>query len=237
MRTSGQRDPSKLSTFAGSLDYERAACAQAQIPPDRGDFDSELEDVPDRAGATLGRTATATILPGNPAFGIDTVKTRAGENNVDEATQYSRGAVCDLLLPSCGRPRSFGELSQPCDQDDRAVSTGRPDRYHGPTRCARIVDQARPGGGGRKSAGRGFDARHESCRLRRGGRLHAAVRIVRLARGRARALRQARHRPPQVVRSGCFRFAAAARLRGGTVRAGEIRGRIRRLRQGQPRQA
>src|SRR5262249_61771600 len=93
-------------------------CRSPQITSPRRDFDSELGDEPDRAGATLGRTARATILPGNPAFAIDTVKTRAGENNVDEATQYSRGAVCNLLLPSCGRPRGFAELSQPCDQDD-----------------------------------------------------------------------------------------------------------------------
>src|SRR5262249_48382498 len=68
-------------------------------------------------------------------------------------------------------------------------------------------------------------------------RLHAAVRIVRLARRRARALREARHRPTQAVRSGCVGLAAAARLRGGAVRAGDIRGGVRRLRQGQSRQA
>src|SRR6516162_8138796 len=90
-------------------------------------------DEPDRTGATLGRTATAAILPADPAFAIDTMKTRAGEHNVDEATQYSCGAVRGLLLAGCGRPRSFAELSQPRDQDDRAVSTGRPDRHHGPT--------------------------------------------------------------------------------------------------------
>ena len=195
------------------------------------------EDSCSIAGATLGRTATAAILPGNPAFAIDTMKTRAGEHNVDEATQYSCRAVRGVLLPSCGRPRSFAELSQPRDQDDRAVSTGRPDRHHGPTRCARIVDQARPGGRGRKSAWRGFDARFEGSGERRGGRLHAAVRIVRLARRRARALREARHRPTQVVRSRCFGLAAAARLRGGAVRAGEIRGGVRRIRQGQSGQA
>src|SRR5262249_29677451 len=221
MRTSGRRDPSKLSTFAGSVDYERAACAQAQIRQTDASLTPSWGMGPDRAGATLGRTATATILPGNPVFAIDTVKTRAGENNVDE---NSRGAVWDLLLPGCGRPGSVAELSQPFDQDDRAVSTGRPDRHHGPTGCARSVDQAWPGGGGRKSAGRGFDPRHESCRVRRSGRLHAAVRIVRLARRRACALREARHRPPQAVRSGCVGLAAAARLRGGAVRAGEIRG-------------
>src|SRR5262249_14078592 len=79
---------------------------QSQITSPRRDFDSKLGDEPDRAGATLGRTATATILPGDPAFAIDTMKTRAGESNVDEATQHSRGAVRDLLLPGCGGPRS-----------------------------------------------------------------------------------------------------------------------------------
>src|SRR5262249_45178851 len=37
------------------------------------------------------------------------------------------------------------------------VSAGWPHRHHGPPGCARIVDQARPGGRGRKSAGRRFD--------------------------------------------------------------------------------
>src|ERR1700731_3460067 len=61
-------------------------------------------------GATLGRTATAAILPGKAAFAIDTMKTRAGEHNVDEATQHPCGAVRGLLLAACGRPRSFAEL-------------------------------------------------------------------------------------------------------------------------------
>src|SRR5712691_798021 len=89
--------------------------------PRPGRSRAKSADEPDRAGATLGRTATAAILPGNPVFAIDTMKTRAGEHNVDEATQYSCGAVRGLLLPSCGRPRSFAELSQPRDQDDRDV--------------------------------------------------------------------------------------------------------------------
>src|SRR5262245_27291174 len=111
------------------------------------DFAFGLTAGPDRVGATLGRTASATAsLPDNLAFAIERT-TASGESNDDDETEHSRGAA-DLFLPICGLPGSSAALSEPCHQDDRAVSAGRPDRHHGPTGCARIVDQARPGGRG-----------------------------------------------------------------------------------------
>ena len=68
------------------------------------------------------------------------------------------------------------------------------------------------------------------------GRLHADVRLVGLAGGRALALRQRRHRSAQDVCAGRDLRAAAASHGDVGRGAGQDSRRVRRLRQGQSRQ-
>ena len=87
----------------------------------------------------------------------------------------------------------------------------------------------RPAGGGREPSRRRLHHRLEGGRGVAARRLHAAVRLVRLARGRALALRQRRHRSAQDVRAD-LELRAAAACHGGAGR----RCRPRRSRSSSP---
>src|SRR5262245_61003684 len=73
------KDTSKLLTLAGSWIASPLHIRRNFNSTTRRDFASRLVSEPDRAGATLGRTASAsTFLSTNPAFAIESAKARAG---------------------------------------------------------------------------------------------------------------------------------------------------------------
>ena len=72
------------------------------------------------------------------------------------------------------------------------------------------VGKARPAGDRREPARRGLHHRLQGRRRGRARRLYAAVRLVRLARRRARALSEPRHRSAQAFHHGRHHVAAAA---------------------------
>ena len=134
-------------------------------------------------------------------------------------------------------PRQRAILSRQADQDDRAVPAGRPDRHHGAADRPVDVGKPRPAGHRREPPRRGLHHRLQGRGRGRPRRLHAAVRLVRLARRRARALSEPRRRSAQAFRHGRHHVAPAAHHGGRPGRAGEDGRGIRRLRQSQSRQA
>ena len=135
-------------------------------------------------------------------------------------------------LPSDWARRRAAKISGPADQDDRAVSAGRPDRHHGADDGAGI-DQPRRPGGRRESSRRRFDHRHQGRRRRGPRRLHPDVRLLGFARRGAGPVFQSRPRSTQGVRPNRHGGAVAAHLCRQQRRAGKIDRRIRRLCQGQ----
>ncbi len=164
-----------------------------------------------RCGAEGRAAGWCKIRIGRPQSRLQNFREDCHGDEAQRSYRHCRSRRRDRLA-TIGRGARPAKISGPADQDDRAVSAGRPDRHHGADGGAGI-DQSRRPGGRRKSSRRRLDHRHQGRRRRRSRRLHADVRLVGLARRGAGAVFQPRPRSAQGVRADRDGGAVAARLR------------------------